>query len=272
MTERKDILDGLDTTNWTKRFGLIYTCNAGWIDLGHLNPHSARPEIGAANLWRQVAAEGAPMLDARCVPLPPSLPPHLRLQQARNQPDHCPDDPLYRFEDNKTGYPVRFREDHAGIPGRPGREGRYVVKHGLSLDEKRSVALAIFMEVSIKFENLQRIAGFFGVTQSGYSQEDLVSNLIGFYIAVGDLSQYEAIRLCHPVSATTAYAIWDNEGAPGRNKNTTFSPKLARQTCVGPEKKCTDECAGQPRKLPAVFTRITPATKGRLFRDRPLPL
>ncbi len=30
------------------KHGLIYTCNGGWIDLGHLNPTSSRPTIGAS--------------------------------------------------------------------------------------------------------------------------------------------------------------------------------------------------------------------------------
>ena len=38
---------------------LIYTCNCGWLDLGHASPASTRPYEGASQLWRQIQA-GAP--------------------------------------------------------------------------------------------------------------------------------------------------------------------------------------------------------------------
>lgn len=52
MANRSDIVDGTDPKVYSLSKGLIYTCNAGWIDLGHLNPCGSGREIGAANLWR----------------------------------------------------------------------------------------------------------------------------------------------------------------------------------------------------------------------------
>ncbi|WP_282177398.1 hypothetical protein [Vibrio nereis] len=46
--------------NWSKKYGLLYTCRAGWLDLGHLDPTSNRKEIGAQNLWNKICNEGEP--------------------------------------------------------------------------------------------------------------------------------------------------------------------------------------------------------------------
>jgi hypothetical protein len=164
---------------------------------------------------------------------------------------------------------VRYWQDSAGIPGKPGKEGRYVVKRRLTVDEKRSVALAIFIEVSLRFESLQLFVEHFGIGQSGFSQEDLVSDLTGFYIDVGDITQHAALKLCHPVSARAALAIWDREGAVGANKNTSWGPKLAQRTYLEIADQCVDECNAQPRRFPKAFMRIHPATKGLLLRELP---
>ena len=39
------------------KFGIIYTCNCGWLDLGHLYTRSSRPGVGAASLWNSLIAE-----------------------------------------------------------------------------------------------------------------------------------------------------------------------------------------------------------------------
>ncbi len=56
MSKREDILDGRLRSNWMKKYWLLYTCNAGWLDLGHLDPNNTRPEIGAANLWKSLSS------------------------------------------------------------------------------------------------------------------------------------------------------------------------------------------------------------------------
>ena len=227
MSEFDDIKTAYDTFaasgDWgTVTYGLIYTCNAGWLDLGHLNPHSTRPMIGAANLWAAIRAEGLPA-----------------------------------FRDNQRGFLVRFRMDHGGIPGRPGVERHYVVKFGLTDGQKRSAALSIFMDVSIHFEGFQ---GYAFWKDSNFSQEDLVSNLIGFYIAVGAMTKAEAIRIAHPVSRTTAEAMWHRHGAVGATKNRTFRPHILETGRDDPIlQQCIDECAGQPRAFPSQFQTIPPA-------------
>jgi len=62
----------------------------------------------------------------------------------------------------------------------------YLVRYGLSWAEKRTVALTILMEVSNLFEGFQSSFPWNVRTNSGFSQEDLISNLFGFHIAIGD--------------------------------------------------------------------------------------
>jgi hypothetical protein len=40
MSRREDIVDGSEARS--RSYGLVYTCNLGWLDLGHMNP--ARPD------------------------------------------------------------------------------------------------------------------------------------------------------------------------------------------------------------------------------------
>ncbi|MET1080630.1 MAG: hypothetical protein ABWY06_21675 [Pseudomonas sp.] len=260
-------MDGRDDANLQKKYGLIYTCRAGWIDLGHLNPSNPRIEIGAENLWKQLTHEGPAIVDAACGPAPFMASGLQTLAHHLGKPERCSSDPAYKFPDGKTGFQVVFRQDHAGYPGKPGCEGRYIVKHGLRDDQKRQIALAIFMEVSHRFESFQSALSL--VTNSGYSQEDLVSNLIGFYIGIGEIEKLAALRLCHPVSAATAYKIWDREGAVGANKNTQWQPRYASSTVLIDEQQCRDECALVPKGFPDAFTRLQPAIKGSHFYELP---
>jgi hypothetical protein len=230
MSKFEDILSAYakyeETRNWgAVNYGLIYTCNGGWLDLGHLNPNSTRSEIGAANLWRSLLNEGPAMLRLNCAMEAPTIlqaPGIAALRYFSN----CANDPNERFADGSAGFSLRYRQDHGGYPGRPGREGKYLIKFGLTREQKKSVGLSIFMDVSHDFERFQNGALGRLLTDSGYSAEDLVSNLIGFYIAVGAITKTDAIAACHPVSRTTAERIWRNNGAVGSNKNFTFEPHL----------------------------------------------
>jgi hypothetical protein len=60
----------------------------------------------------------------------------------------------------------------------------FAVRRGLSRAEQESVALGIFLDVSHRFEQMQAGGLWAIATDSGYSAEDLVSNLVGFYRAV----------------------------------------------------------------------------------------
>ena len=251
------------TGSWADvNYGLIYTCNAGWVDLGHLNPTNSRMHIGASNLWLQVDREGPNVLREVCDLSHGDL--NIAYEAAKQWVHGCYDDPYFRFSDGRGGYRVHYRQDHAGYPLKPGVGGHYVVKQDLLDGLKKSVALAIFMDVSHRFESMQRFMGMGDlITDSGYSQEDLVSNLIGFYIGIGDIGKSEAIAACHPVSRETAEAIWMKHGAVGDNKNLQPNPVLRDTHRVDDvAKMCTDDCVGQPRRLPNVFRRVMPAEHG----------
>jgi len=255
------------------RRGLIYTCNAGWIDLGHADPRNSDSLIGARNLWSNVRADGpAYSTESYCVqpgPAPFGGP----VQPAGCSPftgagSLLPTGPtVFRFPNGQAGYLVRFRQQHGRSYAHLGYEGRYLVSFGLTEEQKKSVALSIFMNVSEAFEWTQRILGLGGMlTNSGHSQEDLVSDLIGFYIGIGELTHSEAITLCHPVSHEAAEQIWNTGGAVGDQKNTSWSPAYeATGYNDHSAKMCRDACAGQPGTFPAEFRRITPAKHGQTF-------
>lgn len=215
-----------------EKFGIIYTCNCGWLDRAH--SYSApvrRPWVGAESLWRSLQIEDG-------------MPERLGRRQA---------------------FVVGYRQDavkkFAGVKLYPGVTKLYVVARGLSNAQKRQVALAIFREVSLKFEELQNswIARKLTGSDSGFSEEDLVSDLIGFYKVLDP--KLDVDKLCRPVSIAASRRVWNANGPVGRNKNKSFTPIL--HPC--------DECA-DGGAFPKEFQSISPAKKGELFDDWvPLP-
>jgi hypothetical protein len=104
-----------DISDSNDNVGLIYTCNCGWFDKGHGNGNAAKV------LWDKVLNE----------------------------------EPVY-FQNGLNGYQVNLSQK--SIPfGIKVHEYllKFFVKSGLSLSDKKKVALAIFKEVSIGFETLQ---------------------------------------------------------------------------------------------------------------------
>lgn len=220
MSGRGDIIDG--KKGGSSRSGLIYTCRCGWIDLGHARPDSAQA------LWWNVSGEhGTVSKDGQGFKVP--------------------------YTQNMSQSISRFRI-------RVGVLKDFYVRRGLSRSERESVALSIFMEISLGFETLQSKPPFGWFRDSGFSAEDLVSNLIGFYRAVKPGTDY--ISMCRPVSKEAALKVWDTYGSVGSNKNYAFSPYVYP----------SDECRGGPSgpacsQLPAALKAIQPAEKGTLFRD-----
>ena len=213
---------------------LIYTCNCGWIDLGHLKSIETPRNryASAAYLWKDVSLERG-------------------LQIGKQTDRHLI---MYKQSMSKFGLSSEFAKF-------------YSIKKGLSITAKRSVALSIFMEVSLGFENIQ--ASLSAVTDSGFSEEDLVSNLIGFYAVVQESLDWRT--LCKPVSKEASLKIWDTDGSVGSRKNKAFAPKFH---------EC-DECQSKHHvirpQFPALFNSIQPAAKGGDFdepsaSDLPVPL
>lgn len=134
---------------------------------------------------------------------------------------------------------------------------KYDIKKGLDENQKKSVALSIFLDVSHAFESLQSNWLFRKTTNSGYSAEDLVSNLVGFYRAVHPDKQY--ISICEPVSKSIALEIWDKYGEVGFNKNYSTVPYIYP---IPPSKN-----GPMSVPLPKELNTIKPAKQGLIFKE-----
>jgi len=160
---------------------------------------------------------------------------------------------------NKPGYHEIFYKQMMGNRQiKVGIMKRFEIKKGLSLQDKKSVALAIFLNVSKEFESFQGNWIFKHFTNSSYSAEDLVSDLIGFYRAVEQDPQI--LQACEPVTKDIALQIWDTYGAVGDNKNYSTIPylyPLPGTTNAGP----------LSAPLPKILNSIIPAKQGVLFKE-----
>lgn len=217
MSSREDIRNGR----------LIYTCNCGWLDLGHLRS-SSRPHASARYLWQDILHERG-------------------LSITGHQGKHFIG---YKQSMGRAGLEV----DHFRT---------YWIKKGLSISERQSVALSIFMEVSLGFESVQEKYSMF--TNSGYSEEDLVSNLVGFYVEVMGINW---ATTCKPVSIEASQNIWDKEGPVGARKNRSFKPNFHR--C----EECSSKHGIANPMFPAILNSIQPAIRGKHFddADKTMPL
>lgn len=90
----------------------------------------------------------------------------------------------------------------------------------LSPDEILSVALSIFKELSMVFETQQRWTQLVG--RSSFAQEDLPSNLIGFYRGARGFSQADINGFCG--SLNTAGSLTEYTRDNDFEANRTFSP------------------------------------------------
>ncbi|WP_310794035.1 hypothetical protein [Brenneria goodwinii] len=104
-----------------------------------------------------------------------------------------------------------------------GVHARWNVKKGRDLATRHSIALAMMMRTALRFENLQASIPFSWTTDSGFSSEDLVSDLLGFYRVVRPMNYFAQLRL---ISKQNALKRWDHYGAIGNYKNKLFRPML----------------------------------------------
>ncbi|MGD8206258.1 hypothetical protein ACQE3Y_19505, partial [Pantoea sp. FN0305] len=81
-------------------------------------------------------------------------------------------------------YLVEYQQTMTYKQVRTGRCSRWNIKRGRTLAERHSITLAMMMETAIAFENWQSMPFFSWYTDSGFSAEDLVSALLGFYKVV----------------------------------------------------------------------------------------
>ena len=132
---------------------------------------------------------------------------------------------------------------------RSGKMMAWRIRHGRPYWEQKNIALAMMMTMARKFEAFQGSFPCNLVTDSGFSGEDLVSDLLGFYRVVSVLNPFDMLR---PVSKDEALKRWDYYGELGSWKNETF------QTLLFPDPEKFPH--SQPRKglLPPFMQTVTP--------------
>jgi len=123
------------------------------------------------------------------------------------------------------------------------------VKRGRSHAERKSIALAMMITLAKKFEGLQASFPASLVTDSGFSGEDLVSDLLGFYRVVSVNNPFKLLR---PVSKEEALRRWDHYGKMGSWKNRGFTPLLF------PDPKRFPNARPRKGPLPAFMQTVRP--------------
>lgn len=197
---------------------LVYTCNCGWVDTGHANPG------GAKKLWEKILDE-------------------------RHEDDH-------RLNNHHTllGRPcfvITYSQGMGNKTLQVVHAHRYLVRRGLSVQRKKEVALAIFIDISLGFEGMQANAFWSRFTDSGFSAEDLTSNLIGFHRAVEGTSLDQAMAPCGQVSREASYKVYDQHLSSGIGAHKVYEFfKPAFFPC--------EQCPS-PGVFPAQFRNLRPA-------------
>lgn len=106
------------------------------------------------------------------------------------------------------------------------RAGKFItwrIRKGRSFSERKQIILAMLIKMARNFETFQSSFPNNLVTDSGFSGEDLCSDLLGFYRAVECINPFPRLR---PVSKSEALKRWDYYGKIGNWKNQTFRPLL----------------------------------------------
>jgi RHS repeat-associated protein len=179
---------------------LEYSCNCGWIDWGH-----AKPDNASSLINRIINKDG---------------------------------------KRSKTGMGFYIRGEmtmgrtifgkYFGLAA----GDNYYVPLGLRPDEGIGVGLGIFKDYAMIFEKYQ--ARFLPSQSSSFSEEDLPSDIISYYIAASNhgsmitriLDETVVRELCKVVDPDESKDIWRRDGGLGTNHN--FTP-VFHKTC-----SCTD--------------------------------
>jgi hypothetical protein len=238
MSSRNDIKDG--SVAETETYGLVYTRKCGWIDLGHAWPLGAH---GVQQFWHKMLWESARHPEISTIGKSYSP---LRTQFPRSNMKKT----HFLIEYSQLMCLQKYRIKLCKNWGQS-----YLVKKGLPLHKIKSAVLTIFLNTSYGFETMQSSFPYSMFTDSGFSAEDLISDLISFYRAVEPGRKY--IELCEPVKKQEALAIGDKYGPVGSYKNKSCKPLLFPP--IG------DEDGGDlPRygELPSFLDTIKPLLQG----------
>ncbi|MBN3218289.1 hypothetical protein [Pectobacterium polaris] len=162
---------------------------------------------------------------------------------------------LPQFEAGESGdkpyYDVKYFQEMRKFRKRIGTSKYTVwrIKKGVSRSEQFSIALAMMMAVAPRFEGFQDGFPFNFFTDSGFSGEDLVSDLLGFYRVVDGIHYFSELK---PISRDEALKRWDFYGSIGMFKNKSFRPLLF------PDPERNPNAQPYFGVLPAFMTRIKP--------------
>lgn len=209
---------------------LRYSCNCGWIDTQHAyldsQPDTINWEIGPTNLWKQLVEERQPGPDLN----------------------------------GRPAFLVLFAQDMKLGPVASGYRGVFRVHRGLSIERKRAIGLRIMLDVSAKFERLQASFPYGVILDSGFSMEDLVSNVIGYFKATYNWSDGSLLSACKVVSVQAAVDVYNtySRGGLGERKSVQYDSPLYFPC---------NECSGRP-EFPKLFQQ-KPANYGYDFEPFP---
>ncbi len=157
-------------------------------------------------------------------------------------------------------------------------EGVYLdfyVKSGLGLYKKQRVALSMFRILAEKFEQFQAKWPRNWVTDSGWSEEDLPSDLLGFYWQVfGAIVDRDFIENeCIVLDEETSKQVWEDTHGLKHGKGLTpwtgtthWKPLLHHNECFRAKCKCDEK--GAKYQWPAFFRRVGTIPKGGSWKSR----
>lgn len=151
----------------------------------------------------------------------------------------------------KEYYEVVYSQSMAD-PTRILKMGKFItwrIKCGRSYTERKSIALGMMMSLARKFEGLQSSFPISLTTDSGFSGEDLVSDLLGFHRVVSIQNPFSMLR---PVSKAEALKRWDYYGKIGTWKNESFQPLLF------PDPEKFPNARPHRGELPSFMKSVTP--------------
>ena len=203
----------------------LYAENYGWVDRGHAfgETSSDRKDIGVNNLWSEVSQD-------------------------------FPTSTSSLFSSGR--FTIKYTMD-MGKRGvlTLGPTQEFSIKSGLSLDDKKSVALAIFQDMSVGFERFQGMIP--PSRHSSFEPSDLPSNMLNFYMNVNGLNEDQIMSLIKPVSPISALMVYRQY--PGTfsslaYKNYTFKPVFFESVYTP-----------VPYAIPKEFEQITPVEIGGPF-------
>nr|ELR5113453.1 hypothetical protein [Providencia stuartii] len=136
----------------------------------------------------------------------------------------------------KTYFIIDYTQSMYKYGYRAGKNAQWLVKRGLGFEEKKSIALAIMLNMTMHFETLQGNWFYHGIlrSDSSFSGEDVISNLLGFY-KIFEPKNYDIYL--GVASREKAFRIWDHYGAIGNFKNRELRPWIFPDPLIYPNSK-----------------------------------